>query len=148
MDHEENPKGPVFLLADDDRAAADGITGRLFPECYFIVQVTNPRHVRNYARRLNPKAIFLAEPIEYTKGGAPALLQRLVEEMAIPVIMLLENWNQEAVDRWKKLGATDCLPHPTRIDQRLEILRAKMQDLSLAVDSEGESLPGKAGGRS
>jgi chemotaxis response regulator CheB len=132
-------KGPVFILADDDRAAADSISGKLFPECYFIIQVTNPRHVRNYAKRLNPQAIFLAEPIEYPKGGAEALLNRLLEEVGTPVIILSELWTSESAERWRRLGAQDCIPHPTRSGLRLEVLRAKIQDLFFASDSPNKS---------
>lgn len=139
-------QGPVFLLADDDRAAADAISGKLYPEYYFIVQVTNPRHVRNYARRLKPSAIFLAEPIEYPKGGASALLQRLLEEVECPVIVLSETYSQESVERWKKLGAAECLPHPTRIAQKLDILRAKMLDLALAAKARPLLNPEKSQG--
>lgn len=141
-------KGPIFLLADDDRAAADAITGKLFPECYFIVQVTNPRHVRNYAKRLKPCAIFLAEPMEYPKGGTDALLQWLIKEVATPVIILSEICSPEAVDHWRRRGASDCMPHPTRFDQRLELLRAKMQDLALTASPGGESSPPYPGGDS
>lgn len=124
-------KGPVFLLADDDRSAADAITGKLYPECYYIVQVTNPRHVRSYAKRLAPRAIFLAEPLEYAKGGAEALLRRLTADLQIPVIILSELWSPQVAEVWKSKGATHCLPHPTRHDQRLDLLRSAMQELAL-----------------
>lgn len=129
-------KGPIFLLADDDRNAADAIAHRLYPECYYIVQVTNPRHIRNYAKRMNPDAIFLADPIHYPKGGTDLLLQRLIDEIGKPVIILSELWSSEIVMTWKRKGAADCLPHPTRIDQRLDLLRAKMQDLALSSGSK------------
>jgi hypothetical protein len=89
--------------------------------------------VLSYAKRMNPKAIFLAEPLEFPKGGAPALLKRLLVEVDAPVIILAELWTPDAAEQWKRLGAADCLPHPTRIDQRLEVLRAKMQGIALAT---------------
>jgi len=125
-------EGPIFILADDDQAASDRIVSLLYPELFYLVPVTNPRHVLSYAKRLRPQAVLLAEPIEFPKGGAAALLERLIDEAGVPVIVLTEIWTSECAERWRKLGAADCLPHPTRIDQRLEVVRSRMQDLALA----------------
>jgi len=137
LDSASSRRGPVFLLADDDRPAADAITGKMFPECYFIVQVTNPRHVRNYAKRLAPEVVFLAEPLTYP-GGTETLLRRLVEDPGIPVIVLSEVWSPQVSEHWKKRGALDCLPHPTRFSQRFEMLRCAMLDLALAAAHRAE----------
>ena len=127
----EEPQGPVFLLADDDKPAADRIASLLYPGSYYIVPVTNPSHVLSYAKRMRPFAIFMAEPISFPKGGALALLRRLIDEVGRPVIVLVELWTPQLVARWKSLGAADCLPHPTRSDQRLELVRSKMQELAI-----------------
>jgi DNA-binding NtrC family response regulator len=126
-------EGPLFVLADDDHASADRITSLLYPGLFFIVSVVNPRHVLSYAKRLKPRAIFLADPLEFPKGGAAALLHRIIEEVGCPVIILTELWTPEVIDRWKQMGAADCLPHPTRFDQRLEVVRARMQELALTA---------------
>jgi len=126
-------EGPLFVLADDDQAAADRIASLLYPGLFFIVSVTNPRHVLSYAKRLKPRAIFLADPLEFPKGGAAALLHRLVEEVGCPVVILSELWTPEGAQRWKQMGAADCLPHPTRFDQRLEVVRARMQEIALTA---------------
>lgn len=129
---------PIFILADDDRGAIDRILERLHPEWYYI-PVTNPSLVLKYAKRIGTTAVFLAEPMEFQKGGAAALLQRLIDEVGKPVIILTERWSQSAVELWKRMGAADCLPHPTRFDQRIELLRAKMQDLALSSHSKSPS---------
>jgi len=125
-------EGPIFILADEDQPASDRIVSLLYPELFVIVPVTNPRHVLSYAKRLKPHASFLADPIEFQKGGAAALLERLIDEEGAPVIVLAELWAPEVAERWKRLGAAGCLPHPTRVDQRLELVRSRMQDIALA----------------
>ncbi len=130
-------EGPIFILADDDQSAADRILSLLYPELFYIVPVTNPRHVLAYAKRLRPQAIFLADPIEFPKGGASALLKRLIDEVGAPVTVLAELWTPEVAQGWKQLGAADCLPHPTRFDQRLELVRSRMQDIALASVPRG-----------
>jgi len=126
-------QGPVFILADDDKPAADRIASLLYPGTYFIVPVTNPRHVLSYAKRMKPNAIFMAEPISFPKGGAQVLLRRLIDEVGRPVIVLVELWSPELAARWKGMGAADCLPHPTRSDQRLDLVRSKMQELAIST---------------
>ncbi len=127
-------QGPIFIFADDDRGAIDRILERLHTEWYYV-PVVNPRLVLKYAKRIGTTAIFLADPVEYPRGGAAALLQRLIDEVGKPVIILTENWTPESAELWKRMGATDCLPHPTRFDRRIERLRAKMQELSVSGSS-------------
>jgi len=133
----ENWQAPVFILADDDRGAVERITELLHPE-WFYVTVTKPRLVARYARRLPVTAVFLAAPLEYP-GGTVALLQHLVSAVGKPVIILAEDWSSETATYWKQLGAEDCLPHPTRFNERLEQLRRKMQALALQSSSAAES---------
>ena len=130
-------QAPIFILADDDRGAVDRITELLHPEWYYIT-VTQPKLVTRYAKRVPVAAVFLADPIEYPNGGTAALLQRLIDEVQKPVIILAEHWTLEAVDQWKRMGAEDCLPHPTRFHERLETLRAKMQSHVLASGKSGK----------
>jgi len=128
----EDWQAPIFIFADDDRGAVERFLERIHPEWYYI-PVTNPRLVLRYAKRVRTSAIFLASPIDYPRGGAAALLQRLIDDVGKPVIILLEEWSQEQCVVWKKMGAADCLPHPTRFVRRLEVVRSKMQDLALSA---------------
>ena len=124
------PLAPIFVLADDDQGALERILERLNSD-WFYIPVRNPGLLLKYAKRVEAKAVFLADPVDYPRGGAAFLLQRLIDEVGKPVIVLAEEWSPEIRDRWKKLGADDCLPHPTRFDRRLELLRSKMQALAL-----------------
>jgi len=122
---------PIFIFADTDREASQRIFDRLHDEfCY--IPVNNPHHVVRYAKQFATTAVFLAAPIEFPRGGAAALLQQLIDDVGKPVVILLEEWSREEADRWKKMGAVDCLPHPTRFGRRLESVRAKLQELALA----------------
>jgi hypothetical protein len=121
---------PIFIIADDDREACQRLIDGLHDEwCY--IPVMKPRLVAQYASQFATTAIFLAAPIDYPRGGAAALLQRLIDEVKRPVVVLLESWDPVESNRWKSMGATDCIPHPTRTAQRLETVRSKMQALVL-----------------
>jgi FixJ family two-component response regulator len=128
----EERLAPIFILADDDKGALDRILERLHNE-WFYIPVANPSVVLKYAKRIDVKAIFLADPVNYPRGGAAFLLQRLIDEVGKPVIVLAEEWTSEIADKWKRMGAEDCLPHPTRFNERMELLRSKMQSLALAA---------------
>lgn len=128
----EERLAPIFILADDDKGALDRIIERLHTE-WFYIPVTNPRVVLKYAKRIEVRAIFLADTVDYPRGGTAFILQRLIDEVGKPVIVLAEQWSSETAEQWKRMGATDCLPHPTRFDQRLELLRGKMQELAIAT---------------
>src|SRR6185436_2672750 len=114
-------QAPIFILADDDKGALERIVERLHTE-WFYVPVTNPRVVLKYAKRIDARAIFLADPMEYPRVGAAFILQRLIDEVGKPVIILTEQWTPEIAATWKRMGAEDCLPHPPRFDQRVELL--------------------------
>lgn len=53
-------------------------------------------------------------------GQADLVVQR-------PVVILAEEWTPEVRDRWRRMGAHDCLPHPTRSSRRVEKVRQLMQ---------------------
>jgi len=121
---------PIFLFADDDFRALDGILEYLHDEwCY--IRVPAPRLVVQYARQLSVTAVFLAAPVDHPNGGAAALLRQLVDEVGKPVIVLVEVWSPKIQAKWKQQGASDCIPHPTRVTRRMHRLRSKMQDLAL-----------------
>lgn len=121
---------PIFVFADTDREASERIFEHLHGEwCY--IPVSNPQLVVHYARQLATTAVFLAAPIGYPRGGAAALLQKILDEVGKPVVIMLEDWSPEEKTRWQRMGATDCIPHPTRLNSRLSVLRAKLQELAL-----------------
>ena len=121
---------PIFILADDDREATQRFLERANEE-WFYVAVPNPRQVVCYAKRFATTAVFLSEPISYPKGGAAKLLQELLDEVESPVIVLTEEWGPGVTAKWKRMGASDCLLHPTRVVRKMESVRAKMQELAL-----------------
>jgi len=140
MSEKQSPgeaRAPVFILADDDREATQRILERLTDE-WFYVPVSTPRLVVQYAKRFATTAVFLSDPLGYPRGGTTRLLRELLDEVKSPVIVLTEEWDRAVVAKWKRLGAADCLPHPTRLRGRLETLRAKMQDLALLAQPQLE----------
>lgn len=124
------PVAPIFILADDDREAIEHIQRRLNVEWYYV-PIWETRLVIRYAKHFATTAVFLAEPIDYPDGGAARLLQDILDQVGKPVVILSEAWSPETAERWKRMGAVDCIPHPTRFDDRIEGLRAKMQDFAI-----------------
>lgn len=123
------PAAPIFILADDDREAVDRMMSLLGSEWFFI-PVTRLRDAVKYARQFATTAVFLAEPIDYPKGGSARLLQELLDVVGKPVIILSEDWRPGVATKWKRMGALDCLPHPTRSGRRLTAVRTKIQELA------------------
>jgi FixJ family two-component response regulator len=122
---------PIFILADDDREAIERIIRMLNPDWYYI-PVLEARLIVRYARQFAVTAVFLADAIENPPAGTATLVQELRDQVGKPVVVLAESWDAARAERWKELGAEDCLPHPTRTRERMETLRAKMRELALA----------------
>ena len=133
-------QAPIFVLADDDREAANRIMQLLGTEWY-VIPVSEPHQVVRYAKQFAPRAILLADPISYPKGGAARLLQKLLDEVSSPIVILTEDTDPESVARWKRMGAAHCVPHPTRAGKRFEALRALVQGYALQ-SSAGEASGG------
>jgi hypothetical protein len=126
---DERPS-PIFIFADDDRDALDGIFEHLHDEwCY--IRVPTPRLVVQYAKQIAVTAIFLAAPVDFPGGGTAALLQKLLDEVGKPVVILVETWNSRIRTKWKRMGAADCIPHPTRVLSRMKGVRSALQGLAL-----------------
>ncbi len=121
---------PIFILADDDREAVGRLVQWL-PRDWYYIPVTEPERVVKYAQEFATTAIFLADRMNGRTQDVRRLLQSLLDEVGKPVVILSELWGPEVVDRWKRMGATDCLPHPTRSEERFKLLRGKMQELTL-----------------
>lgn len=132
---------PIFVIADDDREALERLISMLNTQWYYI-PVWDGRSVVRYARQLATTAIFLADSMAYPEGGAARLLQELIDRVGKPVIILAESWTPKIAEKWKGCGASDCIPHPTRTEKRLEGLRASMQEVVLSNKS-GLPLPGE-----
>jgi hypothetical protein len=130
------PVAPIFILADDDREAIELIQKRLHLEWYYI-PIWETRLVVRYSEFFQPIAVFLADPINHPDGGAARLLQDLLDRVGKPVVILSETWSPEVVAKWKRMGASDCIPHPTRFVERIEGLRSKMEDFALTRKTEG-----------
>jgi hypothetical protein len=87
-----------------------------------------------YAKDFATTAVFVAEGIDFSKdGGVERLLQYLLDEVGKPVVILSENWSLEVAAKWRRMGAQDCLPHPTRTHEKFEKLNDKLRELVLAA---------------
>jgi hypothetical protein len=126
---------PIFIIADDDREAIEHIQRRLNVTWYYIPIWEVGLAVR-YAEFFATTAIFVADPIDYPDGGAARLLQDLLDRVGKPVVILSELWSPEVAAKWRRMGAANCIPHPTRYDARIEGLRSTMESFALgrAVD--------------
>lgn len=135
---------PIFILVDDDREAIEQIQKRLHVEWYYVPIWETTLAVR-YANHFATTAIFLADPVGYPDGGTARLLQDLLDRVGKPVVILSEVWSTEIAARWNRMGASDCIPHPTRCNERMEGLRSKMEDFALgrsgALSAAGDGRP-------
>ena len=127
---------PVFVLIDDDREASQKITAVL-PGDWLFVPVAQPSVAIGYARHFAPTAILLAEPLDYPRGGAARLLQELLDEVGKPVIILTEDWSPDVAAHWQRMGASNCIPHPTRSLRRMDVLRESLKCAIAAWDPGG-----------
>lgn len=128
---------PIFIIADDDRGAIELIQ-KMLPVEWFYVPIWETRLIVRYARQFATTAVFLADPINYPEGGAARLLQDLIDKVGKPVVILSEVWSPEIAAKWRRMGAADCIPHPTRFHERMEGLRSKMQEFSILQRAKGE----------
>jgi FixJ family two-component response regulator len=124
------PLAPIFIVADDDEKACAQLMSLLGLDWTYI-PVTDPRRVIRYARQFATTAILLSDQIAYPDGGAARLLQRLLDEVGKPVLILAELWDPELALKWKRMGACDCLPHPTRPYLRAKLLNDRLIRLGL-----------------
>ena len=127
---------PIFILADDDRDAV-GRMIQWLPRDWYYIPVTEPEMVVKYAREFATTAVFLADRMDSAPQAVPRLLQSLLDEVGKPVVILSELWKPEVADSWKRMGAADCLPHPTRYEERFKLLRSRMQELATMTPDAG-----------
>ncbi len=135
---------PIFILADDDREALQRLT-RYLPFDWYYIPIWEAFRVVRYAEHFATTAVFLADGIDYPEGGSARLLQQLLDRAGKPVVVLVEMWSPDVRDHWVRMGAADCLPHPSRLDARMEILKTKMHELAFEAVSRIEERP--PGGR-
>jgi hypothetical protein len=119
---------PIFILADDDREAVGRLVQWL-PRDWYYIPVAEPEMVVKYAREFATTAIFLADRMDGAPQDVRRLLQLLLDEVGKPVVILSENCPPDVVEQWKRMGAQDCLPHPTRSEARVGLMREKMSEL-------------------
>jgi len=122
---------PIFILAESDPEAVRVIQKLLDVE-WTYVSVREAPLVVHYVGRFATTAVFLADSIDYPGGGAARLLQDLLDRVGKPVVVMSEVWSPEVATKWKRMGAMDCIPHPGRVHERMEVLRTKMQDFALS----------------
>jgi hypothetical protein len=127
---------PVFVLVDDDREASQRIA-LVLPSDWFFVPVYHPGLAVRYAKQFMPTAVLVAEPLEYPNGGAARLLQQLLDEVGRPAIILTEDPSPRAVAMWRRLGATACIPHPTRSLRRMDALQETLRDAIAQSEPDG-----------
>lgn len=131
---------PIFIIADDDKEAIDRLVLKLNIDWYYIA-VWQRHLVVRYARKLATTAVFLADSFGYPNGGAPRLMQDLIDKAEVPVVIMTETWTDEVAAQWRRMGAATCIPHPTRCEARIEGLRSTME--KFALDRAGHAAPGR-----
>jgi hypothetical protein len=123
---------PIFIIADDDREAVGRLVGWL-PRGWYYVPVSDPSLVVKYAGEFAITAVFLSDKLDPSPAGVSRLLQSLLDEVGKPVVILAECWTPDVARRWIRQGAKDCVPHPTRSESRVALLRGKMTELIRAA---------------
>jgi hypothetical protein len=123
---------PIFILADDDREAVGRLVPWL-PRDWYYIPVADPEMVVKYALEFTTTAIFLSDRMDSPTNNVPRLLQSLLDDVGKPVVILSEICHPEVVEHWKRMGAQDCLPHPTRTEARVGLMREKMNELVRAA---------------
>ncbi len=124
---------PIFIFADDDGAALNALMMGINAQ-WLSVPVSKPSQVLRYAKDFATTAVFVAEGLDFSKdGGVERLIQYLLDEVGKPVVILSESWSLEVAERWRRLGAQDCIPHPTRTRERFVRLNEKLRELVLAT---------------
>jgi hypothetical protein len=135
-DSEDGPL-PIFIVADDDRKASDELVVALYSSPCFLVPVLDPTLVIRYARKFGANAVFMADRLSYPRGGPERLLQEILDRAEKPVFILAEDWTPENAERWKRMGARECLPHPTRTRFRLDRVRLLIRDFAVTAMTVG-----------
>lgn len=132
MEPERPRVAPIFIFADDDGAALNAMMMGINAQ-WLSVPVSKPTQVLRYARDFATTAVFVADGLDFSKdGGVERLLQYLLD-VGKPVVILTESWSPEVAERWRRMGAQDCLPHPTRTRERFDQLNDKLRELVLAA---------------
>lgn len=127
---------PVFVLVDDDREASQRIA-LILPSDWFFVPVFHAGLAVRYSKRFMPTAVLLAEPVDYPRGGAARLLQELLDQVERPIIVLTEDPSSKSAARWRRMGASACVQHPTRSFRRMDALRETLKDCIASSEPDG-----------
>jgi hypothetical protein len=123
---------PIYILGDDDYEASARLISMLPVGEWTLIPVHQGDLVVRYAEQFATTAVFLADTLAYPAGGIERLLQIVLDEIQRPVVILAEDWTPEIRDRWKRMGAFECVPHPTRAKRRADKVRKLMQAFMMA----------------
>jgi CheY-like chemotaxis protein len=126
--------GPVVLIGDDDWASVNRLSGLLGDRLYLVLASTAGEVLR-YARKFKPDVIVICEALRFGRGGAEKLLPTLQREFKSKVVILSEDAEAPARSRWRELGASECVPHPTKYASRV----VNLGKLIVQLASEGNA---------
>jgi len=135
---------PVVLIADEDWASMNQLTGQLGDHLYLVL-ARNSGEVTRYARKFRPDVILLCESLRYGKGGPERLVSVLLSESEAKVIVLTESVQAPGLHQWLGRGASDCLPHPTKSTKRIAHLGRRILELAASKRGEGGTESGHGG---
>jgi chemotaxis response regulator CheB len=120
---------PVVLIGDDDWEALNKLTG-LLGEQFYILMARNAGELTRFAQKFQPDVILVGESLPFGHNGAEKLLPHLIRRFTAEIIVLSENGTDDSRNRWKALGARDCLPHPTRYVRRARTLERRILEIA------------------
>jgi chemotaxis response regulator CheB len=128
---------PIVLIGDDDWEALNRLTG-LLGEQFYILMARNAGELTRFAQKFHPDVIVVGESLPFGREGAEKLLPHLIRRFTAQVIVLSENGTDDSRNRWKKLGARDCLPHPTKYARRARNLERRILEIAYPpIESSG-----------
>lgn len=133
-----DPLAPIFVVVDDDREALNRLIGTLYPSGCFFISVSDPKQAVRYTDNFATTAVLIADPVEYPQGGTARLLQEILD-LGKPVVILADDWSPEISERWRRMGARDCIPHPTRTRERFKHVARLIQDFTYARIKEQQA---------
>lgn len=120
---------PIVLIADEDWDALNHLGADLH-HGFYVLYARNAGEVSRFAEKFCPSVILVDEHMRFGRRGAERFVPFLLERFDAKVIVLTEEGDDDAKAQWRKLGATDCLLHPTKYRDRTLTLNRRILDLT------------------
>ncbi len=123
---------PTVLFVDEDVDALNRIFLHVEP-VFLALSLRSAGPLHRYVERFQPDVVVLSDRLRFRRKDARALVDELRKRYDGRILVLSERPDGRERELWRRLGADDCLLHPTRLRDRLESLTRGI--LGLAADA-------------